>query len=278
MLTCYYGIKGRNLTIQLPWRDLPYMVVGDISNTSRTPLVALHGGPGLLQSSIFPLSDLASFPSPIPVIFYDQIGNAHSTHLDDKPESFWTIDFFIDELTLLISMDTRGAVCLLLSSPFTKDTPASRKLQHQALMRCMQSIPEEVQLVLKKQGGKIDTSNKEYNKAAAYFCKQFGTRYADPMLEALAYSLRHEDHLVVLNAMLKGKINSDWDVTDKLHLIRVLTLLLNEKYNFIGDELCSTFFCNINKVKWVQFAQSSHVPHWEERERYMEVVKSFLVE
>ncbi|EGO22420.1 hypothetical protein SERLADRAFT_440438 [Serpula lacrymans var. lacrymans S7.9] len=176
------------------------MVVGDISNTSRTPLVALHGGPGLLQSSIFPLSDLASFPSPIPVIFYDQIGNAHSTHLDDKPESFWTIDFFIDELVSVLNhFGIQDSFDLYGHS--WGDTPASRKLQHQALMRCMQSIPEEVQLVLKKQGGKIDTSNKEYNKAAAYFCKQFGTRYADPMLEALAYSLRHEDHLVVLNAM-----------------------------------------------------------------------------
>ncbi|EGN96828.1 hypothetical protein SERLA73DRAFT_111557, partial [Serpula lacrymans var. lacrymans S7.3] len=198
-----------------------YKVVGDLSNTSRTPLVALHGGPGLSHDSILPLSDLASHPSLIPVIFYDQIGNARSTHLDDKPESFWTIDFFIDELLSVLnhfgiqdSFDLYGhswggmlaAEFIIRRQPtglervIIADTPASQKLQHQALMRCMQSTPEEVQSVLKKQGGKIDTSNEEYNEAAAYFRKQFGTRYADPMPEALAYSPKHEDHPTVLNA------------------------------------------------------------------------------
>jgi len=32
----------------------------------------------------------------------------------------------------------------------------------------------------------------------------------------------------------------------------------------------------VPRVRWVQFAESSHMPFWEERERFMEVVAGFL--
>ena len=32
----------------------------------------------------------------------------------------------------------------------------------------------------------------------------------------------------------------------------------------------------VSKVKWVTFSKSSHMPHWEERERYMQIVGDFL--
>ena len=38
----------------------------------------------------------------------------------------------------------------------------------------------------------------------------------------------------------------------------------------------SVFFDNLTKVKWVQFANSSHMAHHEERERFMQVVGEFL--
>jgi pimeloyl-ACP methyl ester carboxylesterase len=38
-----------------------------------------------------------------PIIFYDQIGCGNSTLLPDKPASFWSIDFFMDELDNLLS-------------------------------------------------------------------------------------------------------------------------------------------------------------------------------
>jgi proline-specific peptidase len=78
-----------------------YKIVGDLTTRTRTPLVALHGGPGLSHDYLIPLGDLAN--SNIPVIFYDQLGNARSTHLRDKPKSFWTIDLFIDELVNLLT-------------------------------------------------------------------------------------------------------------------------------------------------------------------------------
>jgi pimeloyl-ACP methyl ester carboxylesterase len=46
---------------------------------------------------MLPLADLANSGDRA-VIFYDQLGNGHSTHLRHKPREFWTIDLFISEL------------------------------------------------------------------------------------------------------------------------------------------------------------------------------------
>lgn len=81
-----------------------YKVFGDLYPASgartRTPLVVVHGGPGMSHDYMLPLADLASSR---PVIFYDQLGSGRSTHLPDKPRWFWTVALFIDELENLLS-------------------------------------------------------------------------------------------------------------------------------------------------------------------------------
>jgi len=36
------------------------------------------------------------------------------------------------------------------------------------------------------------------------------------------------------------------------------------------------FFDKVLKIKWLTFEKSSHVPMWEEREKFMEVIEHFL--
>jgi len=67
---------------------------------SKTPLITLHAGPGMSHDYLQVLSHLSGSR---PVILYDQIGNARSSHLKDKPSSFWTIDLFVKQLESLIS-------------------------------------------------------------------------------------------------------------------------------------------------------------------------------
>ena len=55
-------------------------------------------GPGMAHDYLIPIGDLQKTR---PVIFYDQLGNNRSTHLPEKPKSFWTIDLFVDELVNL---------------------------------------------------------------------------------------------------------------------------------------------------------------------------------
>jgi L-proline amide hydrolase len=69
----------------------------------------------------------------------------------------------------------------------------------------------------------------------------------------------------------------DWTVVSDLHKIQASTLVLNgslyEAYNFV----VAPFLKFIPKVKSITFAQSTHIPHLEETERYLEVVGGFLM-
>lgn len=68
----------------------------------------------------------------------------------------------------------------------------------------------------------------------------------------------------------------DWSVKGELHKITVPTLLLNGRYDEATDWVMKPYFEEIGRVRWYTFAESSHMPHWEERERFMEVVGGFL--
>lgn len=52
--------------------------------------------------------------------------------------------------------------------------------------------------------------------------------------------------------------------------------MINSVYDEAQDVCMLPFFRNIPRVRWVQFANSAHVPFFEERERYMQVVGDFL--
>lgn len=80
-----------------------YRIIGTICASGKQPLILLHGGPGACHNYLLPFTDLWKNYN-IPVIFYDQIGNGLSTHLDEKngDKTFWVESLFIRELDNLI--------------------------------------------------------------------------------------------------------------------------------------------------------------------------------
>src|ERR1700727_229177 len=75
-----------------------YKIIGDLSSNSPR-LVVLHGGPGTGHEYLLPFGRLWQ-QFGIPVVFYDQIGCAASTHLPQTAgdESFWQESLFLAEL------------------------------------------------------------------------------------------------------------------------------------------------------------------------------------
>lgn len=81
-----------------------YKIYGDLHSGKR-PLLVLHGGPGLSHDYLLSITDLASPPYKIPVVFYDQLGCGRSTHMPEtlRDTSFWTEKLYLDELTTVIT-------------------------------------------------------------------------------------------------------------------------------------------------------------------------------
>ncbi|KAJ7347079.1 Alpha/Beta hydrolase protein, partial [Mycena albidolilacea] len=69
-----------------------------------------------------------------------------------------------------------------------------------------------------------------------------------------------------------------WAVVDDIHKISVPTLLINGRYDDAQDVGVVPFFDRIPRVKWVQFAESSHMPFFEETECFFQIVGDFLTE
>jgi pimeloyl-ACP methyl ester carboxylesterase len=67
-------------------------------------------------------------------------------------------------------------------------------------------------------------------------------------------------------------------MTNNAHKTSIPTLLLNGRYDEARDSVVELFFWKIPRVRWATFAESSDMIHFEERQRYMEIVGNFLVD
>jgi proline iminopeptidase len=85
------GLSPRTGMIDVPGGRVWYQIVG---SGTKTPLLLLHGGPGVPSYYLKPLAALADDR---PVVFYDQLGCGRSPAPADS--SLWTIDRFVRELT-----------------------------------------------------------------------------------------------------------------------------------------------------------------------------------
>jgi len=84
------GLTPRTGMIDVPGGKVWYQVVG---HGTKTPLLVLHGGPGVPHDYLLPLAALADER---PVVFYDQLGCGRSPAPADS--ALWTIDRFVAEL------------------------------------------------------------------------------------------------------------------------------------------------------------------------------------
>ncbi|KAK0451605.1 proline-specific peptidase [Armillaria borealis] len=278
-----------------------YKIAGDITSSRRPPLIILHGGPGGSHDYMLPLVDLSTRDPPTTIIFYDQIGTGHSSHIHNKPSSFWSIELFVNELENLIahfsltdkSYDLLGqswgaqlgAEFIIRRQPhglrrlILANGLASAKLRNEARWKLMAKLPPEVGETIKRHEREGSTLAEEYKAAWRVFYENYACRMKPIPAEVIHTIGQTEDDdggAIVLDNMRKNVLEFEWDIIDKIHLIRVPTLIINGEYDYMTDEVCAPFFWRIDKVKWVKFAHSSHMPQWEERERYIDVVDEFL--
>jgi proline-specific peptidase len=165
-----------------------YKVVGDLSS-GQTPVVALHGGPGGGHDYLLSLTDLWT-QNGIPVVFYDQIGCGHSTHLPEKmgDEGFWTFDLFFRELENLLSHlavnkyhlvgQSWGGILAAayaitrpkgLKKLVISGGPASIPLYMKGVRTLLDALPDDVRKTLEDCDARGDHESPEFEAAAAVF-------------------------------------------------------------------------------------------------------------
>lgn len=175
-----------------------YKVYGDLHNSGPTPLLILHGGPGAGHEYMEPYKALWTRYG-IPVIFYDQIGCASSTHLQSKKgdHSFWQPDLFLAELdNLLRHLDLGGergmpfdvfghswggilAIAFAAAQPkglrrlILGGAPSDQPVRKAELWRLIRQLPADVQQEIDKAVREDDFTTPAYREAFRTFTATF---------------------------------------------------------------------------------------------------------
>lgn len=276
-----------------------YRITGNI-DSEKIPLVVLHGGPGCTHDYVDSFKDIAEQGRA--VIHYDQLGNGRSTHLRDKGADFWTVQLFLDELgNLLQHLGIASRYHVLgqswggmlgaehavtrpagLRSLVIANSPASMDLWVQEANRLREGLPPEVQATLLRHEASGTTDSAEYVEAMTVFYARHVCRVV-PMPDEVARTFAAIDADPTVYHTMNGPsefhvIGSmrNWSIIDRLDRIAVPVLLISGQFDEATPATVQPYKDRIKDVRWEIFAQSSHMPHVEERRLCMQIVGRFL--
>ncbi|MCL4368539.1 MAG: proline iminopeptidase-family hydrolase [Actinobacteria bacterium] len=280
----YVSVEGGNV-----W----YRTCGE--RGERLPLLALHGGPGFTHDYLDSLEALAGER---PVVFYDQLGSGRSDRPDD--DTLWTVERFVRELcqvrealdlgplhllgqswgTMLaaetmLTTPADGVVSLTLASPVL-----SVPLQVETANRLLETLPEDVRAVIARAEENGDFDSEEYEAASLQFNRTFVCR-ADPWPESLMRSFGGFNPVIyrIMQGPSEFTITGNfghWDRTDRIGEIAVPTLLTCGRYDECTPENTQYYADLIPGAEVAVFESSAHMAHFEEADRYNDVLRDFL--
>ena len=280
-----------------------YRVTGELRSgdpDAPPPLVVLHGGPGGTHDYLLSLADLADRRA---VIHYDQVGNGRSTHYPDRGAEFWTVELFVRELHNLVdALGIRERHHVLgqswggflaeeyaLTQPpglralVLADTAASWTDFASEAGKLRDALPEDVRATLDKHEAAGTYDDPEYVEACLVFYGRHVCRIPWPAEVAATFEWLERNPVVyrTMNGPSEFHIIGsckDWQIKDRLHEIRRPALIVSGRYDEATPALQQVLLDGIAGSEWVCFEESSHMPHVEERERYMQVVGGWLAQ
>ena len=234
-------------------------------------------------------------------MLYDQIGCGRSQHLPDAPADFWTPQLFkdeLEELTRHLGIADRYAVVgqswggmlamehaldhpVGLRGIVVADSPASMTLWVSEASRLREDLPPDVQSTLTKHEEAGTTDDPEYETAVRVFydrhlCRvpwpeglqrSFDQIAADP---TVYHTMNGPSEFHVIGT-LKG-----WDITDRLHAVETPTLLVSGRHDEATPLIVGQVHERIPGAEWAIFENSSHMPHIEEPDLFLDRVEEFL--
>jgi L-proline amide hydrolase len=274
-----------------------YRIVGNEEEPGKLPLLVLHGGPGASYDYLEPLEAMANTGRR--VIFYDQLGGGNSDHPHNP--SMWTVELFVEELGAVRNALALDHLHILgqswggmlgmeyaltqpngLASLTVADSPASMVQWVSEANRLRAQLPAEAQQTLLYHEQNGTTDSREYQDAEQVFYLRHVCRldpWPDYVTRAFDKLAQYPEVYTTMNGPSEfhviGTLKS-WDITDRLHEIKVPTLLLSGRYDEATPIIVETIHRGITGSEWIIFENSSHMPHVEETDLYLQVLDRFF--
>ncbi|MDQ2754951.1 MAG: proline iminopeptidase-family hydrolase [Actinomycetota bacterium] len=272
------------------------------------PLVVLHGGPGAAHNYTLMMANLARPDAardpqrPVrAVVHYDQIGCGGSTHLPDAPPETWTVELFVRELRALVDhlgidrfhllgqswggmlapevvlADPTGILSLTIC-----DSPASMALWMEAAADLRADLPPEIEQTLRTHEEAGTTDSRDYLEAMEVFYARHVCRVVPNPQEVTDSFAQIEAEPTVYHTMngpsefhVVGSLR-EWSVVERLDAVSVPTLVVAGAHDEATPLVWAPFVERIPGATSHIFPDSSHMPHVEEPNAFLEVVGGFL--
>jgi L-proline amide hydrolase len=274
-----------------------YRIVGDHEDPGKFPLLCLHGGPGAPHDYLEPLEAMAATGRR--VIFYDQLGAGNSDQPHDP--SLWTVPLFVEEVGVVRQALGLERVHILgqswggmlgmeyaltqpqgLISLTVADSPASMPQWIAEANRLRAELPLEVQATLLKHESAGTTDDPAYQEAMLVFYGRHVCRlepFPDCVNRTFEKLAKNPEVYNTMNGPSEFHVIGvikDWDIVERLGEIHIPTLVISGRYDEATPLIAETVHHGIPGSEWVLFENSSHLPHVEETERYLQVLTNFL--
>jgi proline-specific peptidase len=268
-----------------------YRVVG---SGPGTPLLLLHGGPGVPSLYLKPLEALSDER---PVVFYDQLGSGQSDR--PKDSSLWTVDRFVNEvgqvrkalgLTQIHlyghSWGSMLAASYMLTRPsgvhslVLASAPLSIPRYSRDARDLLTTIPEAARAAIEthERDGSFDSP--EYQSAMMEFYRLYLARrqpWSAELQKAFAelntdvYGYMQGPSEFTITGTIK-----DYDVTGRLKEISVPTLFTAGEYDEVRPDTVRLYQRLIPGSRLAVIENAAHLTMQDEPERYVQVLREFL--
>ena len=255
------------------------------------PIYAHHGGPGL-GSHASPKRAFAPLADAYRIVTFDARGSGESDVLPPFSNAQWVTDLdalrahFRDERMILTGGSYGGYVALeyVLRHPervshlILRDTAASHRFEAQARRNALARADEfpdiDAELLDRLFEGRIE-SDAAFAEAFAAIAPLYDADYDPEATAERVASIRY--HAATHNAAFAREV-PNYDLRDRLHEIEVPTLIAVGRHDWITPvEASEELHAGIDGSELVIFEHSGHAPQLEENERFIDVVRDFLV-
>ena len=147
--------------------------------------------------------------------------------------------------------------------------------------RLRADLPADVQATLTRHEAARTTDDPAYEAAVMVFYERHLCRVPFPDCVQRTFAQLAEDPTVyhTMNGPSEfhvvGSLKT-WDITDRLHEITTPTLLVSGRYDEATPLIVGQIHERIAGSEWTIFEESSHMPHVEEADAFLERVEAFL--
>lgn len=267
-----------------------------VGEGAKTPLLLLHGGPGVPSYYLNPLAKLSEDR---PIIFFDQLGCGRSERHTDT--TLMTINAYVDQLEELrkalelksfylygqswgtmLGIDyylkyPKSIKALILSSPALSAT-----MWAQDADVLIATLPDSIQAAINTsvQTGIYDTP--EYQQAIAVFYQNFMARKLpwDANMDSTFAGMNQDiySHMWGPSEFNPTGNLKNYDQTQRLSEVKVPTLFISGEFDEARPETVQYYQSLVPDSKFVEIKNAAHITMHDNPSADISAIKEFLAE